>query len=523
LIEHNRPVSKGSSLAGLTAKRQAGVDTSALPRAASRSPPRAARTLVGDPTVAVVVVLTVATFVLRLTQIHQGLFGDETFTFADIVGKSLAQVVANVHTGAENSPPLFFIFAFACAKLANQAVWIRLPSIFFGAAILPVIYLIGRDTVGRVAGAAAAAIVALSPFSMYYGVEARPYATMAFFTALSTWALLRAVDRGDRGWWALYVVAAALACYSHYTCAFVLVVQGAWSLWACRDRVRAPLLAHLLVLVLYVPWLPYLRGKALAVIGFLEPLTAHNVLVDMARTLVGYPYAPLRAIPTYLGLAAVIACALIGLGLLTRAAGARGGVGSISAWPRRFWLLVALALANPVLLLIYSKLSTDLWLARNLYASMPAQALVLATLITRPDRRVAVALCAVVAATLAVGLVRSISPSWQRPPYRTMAAYLDHAAAPNDPVAVGSWTASLSLPEEAHRPHRWQIGIRRLVLPAGADRGFVVEDAGVTGPLHLSTEIAIAPGLVVVKRIPYPSAIIPGTEITIYRRAPAAR
>lgn len=481
------------------------------------------RTLVGDPTVAVVAMLTVGTFVLRLTQIHQGLFGDETFTFSDIVGKSLAQVIANVHTGAENSPPLFFIFAFASAKLGDPAVWIRLPSVFFGAAILPVIYLIGRDTVGRVPGAAAATIVALSPFSMYYGVEARPYATMAFFTALSTWALVRAVDRGGRRWWALYVVAATLACYSHYTCAFVLVVQGTWSLWACRDRLRMPLIAHALVLVLYIPWLPYLRGKALAVIGFLEPLTAHNVLVDSARTIAGYPYAPLRAIPTYLGLGALVICAVIGLALLGRVAAAGGGVLARVNWPRHFWLLVALALANPVLLLIYSKLSTDLWLARNLYASMPAQALVLATLITRPDRRVAFVLSAIVAAVLAVGLVRSLSPSWQRPPYRAIASYLDRAATTADPVYMGSWSAGLSVPDEAHRPHHWQYSGSELQIPPGATRGFVIRDSTTVSFAHIPKTVKVPPGWVLAKRIHYAGAVIPGTEVLVYRPKAASR
>src|SRR5262249_23633683 len=156
---------------------------------------------------------------------------------------------------------------------------------------IPVVYVTGRETVGRIAGLVAAAAVALSPFSFYYGVEARPYATMAFFVALSTWALLRAVDTDDRRWWATYAVATAAAAYSHYTAIFVLVAQGAWSLWACRGRIRAPLIAGGLAVLLYVPWLPQLRGKSLFVIASLEPLTAHNVITDLMRPIAGYPYA----------------------------------------------------------------------------------------------------------------------------------------------------------------------------------------------------------------------------------------
>ena len=500
-----------------------------MPSGSSLAPDTTARPtatlaeLVTDPTAVVVAVLTVATFVLRLTQIHQSLYGDEIFTYHDILGQSLPQVVADVHTGAENSPPLFFIFAYLTAKLGDATVWIRLPSLVFGAAILPVIYAIGRDTVGRVPGAVAAAAVALSPFSMYYGVEARPYATMAFFTALSTWALLRAVDRRDRRYWVGYVIAAVLACYSHYTCAFVLVVQGAWSLWACRDRIRDPLVAHAAVVVLYIPWLPYLRGKALAVIGRLEPLTLHNVLVDLARPVAGYPYAPLSQIPTYAGLGALIACAAAGFALRARAAAAAGSLTDPARWPRHFWVLVAIALANPVLLLVYSKLSTDLWLARNLYASMPAQALVLGTLVAAPNRRIAIALGAVVAAVLAVGLVRSISPTWQRTQYRELASYLDDHASPGDPVGFGSLLGGQSIPVQWQRPHRVVSAAALLRHGTDAPRAFLVEDYDTARALHRSLLPPAPPGLALERRIRYHNSVMPDTAIVVYRRTASTR
>jgi uncharacterized membrane protein len=518
-------VPAGPHLVGQSATSSRDVTAAAgRPADAERAPSSLRDRITSEPTALIVAALAVVVFVVRLTQIHQSLLGDETFTYTDILGRTLPQVVANVHTGAENSPPLFFILAYATAKLGDPTVWIRLPSIFFGAAILPVIYLIGRDTVGRVPGTIAAGAVALSPFSMYYGVEARPYATMAFFTALSTWLLLRAVDRDDRRYWAGYVIAAVLACYSHYTCAFVLVVQGAWSLWACRRRLVVPLLAHAAVIVLYVPWLPYLRGKALAVIAILEPLTVHNVVVDLARPIVGYPYAPLAAIPTYLGLGAVIACGVIGLALLARAAGGtQGGLLHLSSWPRHFWLLVAIGLANPVLLLLYSKVSTDLWLARNLYASMPAQALVLGTIVAVPNRRVAVVLGTVVFAVLAVGWARSVSTSWERPPFRAMARYLDQHAGSRYPIAFASLLGSESIPTAWHGPHRLVPGTQLLYHRTSAAREYLVDDYNTVRSLHLPLIPAAPPGMVFAGRVRYHSAVSPDTQIVVYRRATATR
>jgi uncharacterized membrane protein len=430
-----------------------------------------------EPATVAIGLLTVAVFVLRLTQMHQSLYGDEVWTFQDIDGHSLGSVIRNVHTGAENSPPLFFALAWAAAKLGDTSVWIRVPSLVLGTATIPLIYLLGRDTVGRAAGLAGAAIIGLGPFSIYYGIEARPYATMAFFVTLSTLALVRAVRGGSAWWWALYAVAAAGAAYSHYTSVFVLGVQAAWSLWECRKRPLAPVIANLVVVILYVPWLGHVRGKSLGVIALLEPLNAHNVLEDLPRPLAGYPYAPLHTIPGIWGLAAIGVCALVGAGFLVRrqrqsaayavshsrlgagfamrGRGRAGRVGAFAGDPGGLPLLVALALATPVGLFVYSKLGTDLWVARGLYASAPAAALVLGTLLVAPPPRVRLVLVVVVLAVLVLGTVRAISPSYARPQFRTAAEVLDRDAPPGAPVIVYPTFFDQAVQVQARRPHRF--------------------------------------------------------------------
>lgn len=506
--------------------------TETLQRADSRSSvgTRISALDLRDPTVIAVALLTLFTFVLRFSQIHQSLLGDEVFTYQDIFGRSFRAVLTNVHTGGENSPPLFFLFAYATAKLGDPTVWIRLPSIVLGAATIPVIYLIARETVGRAAGLTAGAVLALSPFSFYYGVEARPYATMAFFVAVSTWALLRAVETNRRAWWATYVLAAGAAAYSHYTSIFVLVVEGVWSLWACRDRIRAPLISGALAALLYVPWLPNLRGKELSVISELEPLTAHNVLVDLGRPIAGYPYAPLAAIPTYLGLGLVILAALAGaITLAVRALvvdprrarpsiapGPRSdSVGS--PWPRHFWLLVSLALATPVGLLVYSIVATDLWLARGLYASVPAGVLVLGALLVAIPRPFNVAAVVLVLGALLIGTFRAGSTSWERPPFRTLAAYLDRAVAPGDPVSFVSFFGEPAILAQSHRPHHvvaspalWRS------VPPGGDAFLVMDD-------RFARKFGISPvppaprGFALVNHRHYSSAILP-TDVSVYHR-----
>ena len=355
----------------------------------------------------VVALLTVSVFVVRLTQMRQGLLGDEVLALQEIVGHTLLGTVREVRGGVESSPPLFFVLAWMSAKLGDPTVLIRLPSLTPGngddSGRLPARARDGRAD-RRVLGAA---ILAASPFAAYYGIEGRPYATLAFFSALSTLALVLAVRTRRRHWRALYAVAAAAAAYTHYTAIFLLVTQGAWSLWACRDRLREPLLGNLLAVVLFLPWLPEVHGSRLFVYARLDPLTVGHVLRDLAQPIIGYNYAPLSAIPTIPGLVIISVFAIAGLAALLAhppgplGADLRESLRRADGW----WLVALLALATPVGLLLYSILRTDIWGARNLYASAPAGTLLLAALLLAVPRRARVVTVAVTLGVLVFGTI----------------------------------------------------------------------------------------------------------------------
>jgi hypothetical protein len=205
--------------------------------------------------------------------------------------------------------------------------------------------------------------------------------------------------------------------------------------------------------LLYIPWVPYLHAKELlGVIGLLEPLNAHNVLVDLSRPIVGYPYVAPRAIPTFAGLVIVGAFALLGLFALARRSGSEprlrvdkeNGVA----------LLVPLALATPVGLPLYSLLGSDIWDARSLDASVPAAALILAALLwalPRPLRALGVAAAL---ATLVFGAIKAITPGYTRPPFRATAAYLDSVASRNDPIIFYPTFVDKDIAVHFKRAHR---------------------------------------------------------------------
>jgi hypothetical protein len=225
------------------------------------------------------------------------------------------------------------------------------------------------------------------------------------------------------------------------------------------------------------------------------------------RVVVGYQYAPLHAIPTMLGLAAIAVAVLAGgFQLVRRYMSGRAHVGSELA-NGGLPLVVVLALATPIGVLLYSLLSVDIWHVENLYASVPAATLVIGALLVAIPRRPRALAVPVVLGILVFGTIRGLSPSWIRPPYRAVARYLDHAAAPRDPVLLFTYRYVLddAIPAQLKRPHTIIYGVRRRWprRPAGTLAFVVVDDA----KIHRLSRALAPRGYVLVARRPYAGAV----------------
>lgn len=118
-------------------------------------------------------------------------------------------------------------------------------------------------------------------------------------------------------------------------------------------------------------------------------------------------------------------------------------------------MICALAAAAPVGVALYSLVGTDIWDARDLYASVPAAALLLGALIAAIPLNLRWLAAAAVFATLVAGAARAISPTYSRPPFRAAAHYLDQIAAPRDPIIMYPSFLGLNgvLPVELQKPH----------------------------------------------------------------------
>jgi mannosyltransferase len=416
---------------------------------------------------AAVAALTVVAFAVRLAQLHQSLFGDELFLYRIVAGHGLGQVLSLVHD-TESTPPLHFVLAWLGAKVGDASVGMRIPSLVAGTATVPATFALGRRSVGDGPALFGAAIVAIAPFAIFYGVEGRAYSTLGLLAALSTLALLRALDRGRRRDWALFAALTLAVLYTHYVGVFVVVAHGAWVASRRRDRLRALAFAYAAAALGYAPWIPSFlvqrRDSAAVRIEHAYALTPRSVARAFLQVLPGHPYFKLDSFPGPAVVAAfVVAVGAAGVAavLALRRRAAPAGV----ADRRAIELLAVVALATPVGAILYSLGPESVFLPRNMIPSLPAAALLLGAAVFAAGRTGAAVIGAVLLALLAVGAARTFEADFQRPPYRAAARYVEAHGRPGDAVldvVVDPTTLGSAL--------RVQL-----------DRDFIVAHAGHTG------------------------------------------
>lgn len=401
--------------------------------------------------------LTLLALVLRRPGLHQALYGDELFTYDIVTRTGLGDLLAKVRD-TSITPPLHYLIAYASQRLGNPPVAVRVPSLLAGAATVPLVYLLGMRTVGRRAALYATAFVAISPFLVFYGSEARAYALLGLLLVLCTLALVLALGGGAPSWWwAVFVLTGVAALYAHYTAVFYLGAQAIWAFVVYAERRRALLVAYGLIAVAFLPWIPaYLdqrHNPGMQAVandfpgGFGPGLEGYATRV--LRALSGSPFRGLEVLPGVPALVAMGVAVLAAAGL-TLAQGGRIAPGGarVRIPPARverdsggrdgvrapLVLLALLAASLPVGLVLYRLGGTNLFNPRNLIPSVPAMLLLLGALFARVRGPAGLAVVALFTAGLGVGTARILGDGARRPPWNLAARWLDRNVGPTDSV-----------------------------------------------------------------------------------------
>ncbi|HEV2857918.1 MAG TPA: glycosyltransferase family 39 protein [Solirubrobacterales bacterium] len=335
---------------------------------------------------------------------------------------------------SESAPPLYYALAWVWTQLTGTGPWgLRSLSAVAGVATIPVAFLVGRELRGRRTGLLAAALVAVNPMLIWYSQEARAYALLTLFCALSLLYCVRALREGegrdDKRNLVLWGVFSALALATHYFAVFPLAAEVILLL---RRRGRATFaglwiiaLACLALAPLVIHQMSYGHAEWIGKFSLGHRLweTGATFVIGETGDIIGGPERPTLAfVPLALALAAFALLAIRGDREEKRAAAVPLAVG-------------ALTIGVPLLLAVTAA-SKDFVLARNLLPALVPLLLVVAIGFTvRRGRRVGAVLAAfLVAYSLVFSIWVNFDEELQRPDWQAVAERLGEPEAPRATV-----------------------------------------------------------------------------------------
>ena len=183
----------------------------------------------------------------------------EDEALALFVGRDSLGGLWSTVTGDRGGAPLHFVVAWVIEHLGGGLTALRLASVLFAVASIPVTAALSARLAGRRVALVATALASASWLLLFHGIYGRMYSLFLLTSALSYLALLRAVDRGSAARWALWGLAALAAIATHPYGALVLASQAIFVL--ARVRTRSALWALGAVVLAATPrWDSHLRS-----------------------------------------------------------------------------------------------------------------------------------------------------------------------------------------------------------------------------------------------------------------------
>ena len=385
---------------------------------------------------------------------------DEVITAMRVIPGSFTEMLGEVK-GSESNPPLYYVLAWGWAKaFGSGEVGLRSLTALFGAATVPVAFLIGRELASNRAGLIGAALVAVSPMLIWYSQEARSYALLVFFGALALLFFVRALRTGDGRDLGLWALASALALCSHYFAIFAVAIEAVWLLVALRASWRVVLPAVGGVVAVGLGLLPLISAQINPThIGWIDHSPLSTRLLETGGSFLTGETGHVIAQPPRERYA-LIPALLIGIALLLAALRGsirerRGAVLGLTIGMGVVLLAAAIALAGK-----------DYIVERNLLpALIPLTAAVAIGFAASGARRAGLVLATVLCAYwLAFDIHVTRTLNLQRPDFRDVAERLGE---PTGPRAIVTWTLAADgvqfyLGHVSRRKYRGKVPIREV-------------------------------------------------------------
>jgi mannosyltransferase len=157
----------------------------------------------------------------------------------------------------DNNPPLFHWITHVMLMFGNSEFILRFLPALMGIAVIPVVYLIGKEFKDENTGLIAAALITFSPFCLNYAQEAYSYSMVLFVSSIMFLLYLIATRTNDTKHWLLFGACSALAFWTHFYTFVPLLIIYAYTLIMIiksnREWVRGFIYAIITTTILALP------------------------------------------------------------------------------------------------------------------------------------------------------------------------------------------------------------------------------------------------------------------------------
>lgn len=322
-----------------------------------------------------VLLLTLGAFLLRVSGLDtQSLWRDEVDAIWFAL-RPLEQTLAMFTEMAQNGALFFLGLRPWLQMLGASEFALRFPSALAGVAAVPMLWLLARRLVGEgIVPLAAAALLAINPYAVWYGQEGKMYTIITLLALVSSWCWIQGAETRKWRWWFAYAGIISLAMYTHLLAILLIPLHFLW-FWIAFPTARRAWKGYLVALALLtLPYLPLLAWQWPllladgALTGFqFTPLSEMIKTILLNQTRGFMPGDPL------IWLAPIWFVGAVGLLLgFTEIAGARMHAGAEQIAPgRRFLMLAAWAIV-PIILIWLLSLRQAVFTDRYIIWTLPA-------------------------------------------------------------------------------------------------------------------------------------------------------
>ena len=263
---------------------------------------------VGKRSSIILILLLILAFALRIYGLPElSLRADEAATVFE-AGVKWSRLVRELSRPGPHQP-LYYLLLHGWMKLAGDGeLATRFLTLISGVLMLPLVYVLGRrlfPDATRSVGLWAGLLVAINPMLIWDAQDNRMYPLLAVFNLASFYFSLSILQRRG-GWmhWLGYVLSTALALYTHYLAAFVVLSQYVvWAVlvWGFPERwkrIARWVAAQAAVALIFAPWL--LRASTTVSQYTTDFLTSVGAGEMLRRSLVGLSLG--RSVDAQIGL-----------------------------------------------------------------------------------------------------------------------------------------------------------------------------------------------------------------------------